>query len=708
MKLEELGIEKRQITAYNKKHIHTVEDLAKWFPRKYRDYTEITDVVDHLNGDYCAVPATLMSITVKGTTNKFVRLSFMSRGRHQDKDKPVWINISIFARKMCGYLAGVVYPPYLKKDVILFGKLNFDPVYGYSITPEKDVGNGTGVEFEDKFEKKIYTIYPAVGGIKSQTVEKEIQSVIGMQRELVEPELRKQLNLSPYTAVLQAMHQPETMKDVETARKHLAFYDLIYFCMGLKKMDTTLTKGSDIVFKNTDLTRKFIGSLPYSLTRKEDRTNLIDKKTGILSGGQIDAINHMTMMAQKGKRLNVLLEGDVGCGKTLVAVCMMLLTHENGYQSVLMAPKTVLAKQHYDEISGYARSLGLECAYLHSGTSAADKKERKEALKKIKDGTASLVIGTHSCISKDVEFKNLGLVILDEEQQFGVDQKMALFEKALPNCHSIEMSATPIPRSLTMSIYSSKNIVRITEKPAGRLPVITDYTRDEQDAYNLVKTELDKGRQAYVVCPAIDDNEDVDIIGVDTVGAAYAKVFAPFGYKVGVVNGKMKPEEFKAVIEDFKCGNTHILVSTTVIEVGVNVPNATAIVIHQAERFGLSQLHQLRGRVGRKDHQSYCLLLTKDEDNERVDAMKNLNNGFDIAEADYQMRGPGNIIGTEQSGESAYINEVIACPELFNLARKVVATFDKTNRYGRFLNLVYKEHEMLDEEYRSKKKGSDE
>ena len=708
MELERFGIPKHEITAYNKKHIFTEEDLVRWFPRKYRNYTQFTDILDAKDGDFIAVRAKLMRIDTKGSpANPFVSLGFVSRGRQTRSGENAWFNISLFAHKACNYLANVVYPPFLNKDVIVYGKLTIDDTYGgYYITPEKNVGNGNGIEYETAFKKKIYPIYPKIGGVKEAAFASMLNHLIPMQHEVLEAPIRENYGLMPYTEALSKVHNPKTEEELRAAKQQFAFYDLLHFCSELKEMNSKLPSKSEIKFSKLDLTKKFMTQIiPYSLTKLKDRSKLIDKETGILSGGQADAISYMLWKIAKGKRLNALVEGDVGCGKTLVAICMMIAAHENGYQTVLMAPKTVLAGQHYAEIKEYADKLGIGCVYLRSGSSAAEKKERKESLKLIKEGKASLIVGTHSCISSDVVYNNLGLVVLDEEQQFGVEQKLELFNKALPGCHSIEMSATPIPRSLTMSIYTNKDIVRIVVKPSGRLPIKTDFRSNESIAYAVVENELKKGHQAYVVCPAIDDNEEVNLTGVDTVGANYKAALEPKGYKIGVINGRMKTNEFNQIINDFKENRLQVLVSTTVIEVGVNVPNATIIIIHQAERFGLSQLHQLRGRVGRKNLQSYCLLLTADTNNERVHAMKNLSNGFDIAEADYKMRGPGNVIGTEQSGDSKFINEAIEMPELFNKAKAAVLEFNDENRYGFFLNYMYDEHERLDEEYKGKKKN---
>jgi ATP-dependent DNA helicase RecG len=343
--------------------------------------------------------------------------------------------------------------------------------------------------------------------------------------------------------------------------------------------------------------------------------------------------------------------------------------------------------------------MDISCAFL-SGTAktAQEKKEKKEALRQIKCGEVQVIIGTHNTFSKEVEYKNLGLIVYDEEQIFGVDHKIAMFEKGLPGVHTIEMSATPIPRSLSMSVYGNKRIYRIAEKPAGRVPVQTAaWSYDRPGAVtSFMEKQLAMGRQCYVVAPAIEDNEDAGLVGVNTIAEKYHDHFAPLGYQVVIANGRMKDEEFTKAIDSFKSGEAQILVATTVVEVGVNVPNATVIIIEQAERFGLSQLHQLRGRVGRRDYKSYCVLYTNNKENERIVAMERITDGFEIAEEDCRLRGPGDVNGTDQSGQNTYIEEVLTYPHIYEKAKKAVDLCTDENRYGIMLKLMYTEHENAD------------
>ena len=280
-----------------------------------------------------------------------------------------------------------------------------------------------------------------------------------------------------------------------------------------------------------------------------------------------------------------------------MAAALMVYSEENGYQSVMMAPRGVLARQHYEEIKGYADELGIRCVFLQSDMR---QKERRDILKEIASGEAQFIIGTHSCIAKDVKYKNLGAVITDEEHLFGVNQKKALLEKAKSGVHSLSMSATPIPRTMATVIYGNqKEIMVISQKPAGRRPIQTNAYTDRSQVFARMEEEIQKGHQCYVVCPAIEDNDKTDLISIERVEKDYRDHFEPKGIRVGIVNGKMKAEEAKKVIADYVENQYQILISTTVIEVGVNVPNATVMVIEQADRFGLASLHQLRGRVGR-------------------------------------------------------------------------------------------------------------
>jgi ATP-dependent DNA helicase RecG len=351
--------------------------------------------------------------------------------------------------------------------------------------------------------------------------------------------------------------------------------------------------------------------------------------------------------------MNRLLQGDVGSGKTIVAFISMLLTIDNDYQTCLMAPTEILAQQHFESLKEWAHPLGLKVALL---TGSSSKKERLWIAEELENGMLSMLVGTHALLEDNVKFKNLGYVIVDEQHRFGVAQRARMWLKAKPSPHMLVMTATPIPRTLAMTAHGELEHSVIDQLPAGRKLVKTIH-KEEKDRYELmqfIKTEIEKGRQIYFVFPLIEESETLELKnlmdGYDTV----AYYFPVPQYQIGIVHGKMKPEDKEKEMERFKSHRSDILVATTVIEVGVNVPNASVMVIESAERFGLSQLHQLRGRVGRGAEQSYCILMTKEKlsqkAKERVKALVKHNDGFEIAKIDLKQRGPGDLLGTKQSG----------------------------------------------------------
>ena len=351
--------------------------------------------------------------------------------------------------------------------------------------------------------------------------------------------------------------------------------------------------------------------------------------------------------------MNRLLQGDVGSGKTLVAIMCMLMALDNCYQTCLMAPTEILATQHYETVSNMLHELGISVALL---TGSTRKKERETIHQGLQDGSLQILIGTHALLEDVVTFKNIGLVIIDEQHRFGVAQRAKLWQKNSIPPHVLVMTATPIPRTLAMTLYGDLDVSVIDELPPGRKPITTLHTYDKKrlDVFRFIEKELDKGRQAYVVYPLISESEKFDFRDLEAGFEQINNYFLPKGYKTGMVHGKLKPAEKDAEMRRFATAETKILVATTVIEVGVNVPNASIMVIESAERFGLSQLHQLRGRVGRGADQSYCILMTSykisNDSRKRIETMTSTNDGFEIAEADLKLRGPGDIEGTQQSG----------------------------------------------------------
>lgn len=690
MHLSELGLNGEDISALEKKHIYTDDDLLHRFPRLYRDYRNVLCIQDCINGEYHAVYAHVNDTEIRqGTTKMYLRVNMVSNGQRMRADFFVGSNSSRKSRNYAKYLMYQVYGPFSGKDVVVTGKISIDPVFGIS------VNNAEFTEVE-KFVPGIKPIYPKNGDMPLDRFCFWLRRIMEMQGEILEGWIRKRYGLMSYRDALCSIHFPKTMEDIDSAQKQFAFYDLFWFELKRKELESGRPPETGVCFRNRTLMETFINSLPFPLTKASEE-ELSSGETG-----QADVLERLIRMSMAGRRAEAVIEGDVGCGKTAVAAAMAILAAGNGYQTVIMAPKTVLASQHAEEIGGWCARAGVTCEIM-IGTpkNAKERKERAQSLKRIAEGTAQVIVGTHSCFTKEAEYKNVGLVIIDEEQQFGVEQKAALRGKALPDAHYIEMSATPVPRSLALSIYGDKEILRITKKPGGRKPIQTGICSTDAPAFRWMEKQLAQGKQCYVVVPMIEENEEEGIDGVKKTAKKYESHFGSLGYKVVSADGKMKEDKFRKAVDDFKANRAQILVATTVIEVGVNVPNATVIVIENAERFGLSQLHQLRGRVGRGKDSSYCILITKDKDNERIRTMEETSDGFIIAEKDLLLRGPGDVNGLRQSGQNKYIAEALVYPDIHKMAIDAARFCDGSNMMGAFLRAKYEEHDRYEEERNS-------
>lgn len=436
---------------------------------------------------------------------------------------------------------------------------------------------------------------------------------------------------------LKAIHFPANTQILEKAQFRLKFEELFYIQLNILKQRNQRNNaiaGFNFAKVGDYLNAFYQEKLPFELTNAQKRV-----------------IKEIRRDMGSGKQMNRLLQGDVGSGKTLVALMVMLIALDNNFQACLMAPTEILASQHYETIYEMLNGLNVECALL---TGSTKKKERQRIDEQLQSGKLQILIGTHALIEDRVQFKNLGLVVVDEQHRFGVAQRAKLWKKNTQAPHILVMTATPIPRTLAMTIYGDLEVSVIDELPPGRKPIETaHYFHNRRNNLNkFIKNELNKGRQVYVVYPLIEESEKMDFKNLGEGYEYMQRIFTD--YKVSMVHGKMKPAEKDAAMQEFSSGNSHILVSTTVIEVGVNVPNASVMVIESAERFGLSQLHQLRGRVGRGADQSFCILMTSyklsEDTKKRMGIMTSSTDGFEIAEADLKLRGPGDLEGTQQSG----------------------------------------------------------
>lgn len=485
---------------------------------------------------------------------------------------------------------------------------------------------------------KIEPIYYTTEGLSVKQISKLINSALSLDYEvksLIPGYLEEKYNLVDKKTAVKNVHIPEDILSLKKARQRIKYEELFMYVLKINYLKKKINEDESAIERNIDKSKidSFIKNLSFELTLDQDK-----------------AVNDIINDLMLKKRMNRLLQGDVGSGKTIVAFISMYANYLSGYQSALMAPTEILATQHYEEAKRLFSDYDINVALLTSSTSSKDK---KAIYKGLEDGSISIVIGTQSLIQENVKYKSLGLVITDEQHRFGVNQRDTFKSKGI-SPDVLTMSATPIPRTYALTIYGDTDVSSIKSKPSGRKEVITLFKKEKDilDVLEMMKKELDIGHQIYVVAPMIDtedDNEKESVYDLqDKMNKAFGKIS-----KIGIIHGKLDSKDKDKVMKDFENNNINILISTTVIEVGVNVPNASMIVIFNANMFGLSTLHQLRGRVGRSDIQSYCLLIAKNPE-ERLKLMEKTNDGFEISEYDFQTRGEGDLFGTRQSGDLGF------------------------------------------------------
>ena len=662
MELSKLGYQTKTINALAKRKIFTQEDLVRLLPRKYKDYRVLTHIENTQPGQFYAVPGTLRSVDMKVGNKAYLSVKVCA-------DPPfafgseVPISVLFFSRTfLYRAMAGMV-----GKRVVIMGSVSHDPRFGFSM-PEPD-----SVVLQEDWKPHIATVYPKIGGVSDAKLRELIEDAISRTHEPFEWELMREASCIDYKSALRAVHFPTDSALYKRGLSRLRLNDLLYFSLGLKAMQQSLPGDTALSVSRRAETDAFIRRLPFELTND-----------------QVSVFERVWVKMSSGARLDMLLQGDVGSGKTVVGLAAASLAAENGMQAVLMAPRSVLAAQHLETAKELLGWPDGKIVFLCSGMKVS---ERKKALSAIKDGTAALVVGTHSCIAADVHYNRLGLVVTDEEHLFGVRQKEAIVAKATEGAHVISMSATPIPRTLATSIFGAgKEVAQITSMPKGRLPIKTGIVSEQAKIFAFINSEVNAGHQCYVVCPSIEESEDNDLVSVEETEKLYRQRLEPYGIRIGVANGKMPRADAESVVSSFAAGDLDVLISTTVIEVGVNVPKATVIVIEQAERFGLASLHQLRGRVGRSNLQSFCLLRTEEVENERLQTLCKTTDGFVIAEADYKQRGSGNLLGLKQSGSNRYIELMLSHPKLYKEAARL-ADFCIEDGFGGRLLALYPEKE---------------
>ncbi|MDT1957420.1 ATP-dependent DNA helicase RecG [Carnobacterium divergens] len=527
--------------------------------------------------------------------------------------------------------------PYLKskihagEEIAVFGKWDDKRK---SLTGMKILG----AQIEQE-EAGFESIYSANKGIKQKTILNLVTEAFARYEALI-PEiipayLKEKYRLISHRDAIYAMHFPTSEEQTKQARREVVFEEFFVFQMKmqvLRKQEKAVGKGTELTYNVADL-RRFIASLPFELTNAQKRV-----------------VNEICGDLRKSLHMHRLLQGDVGSGKTIVAAIALFATSNAGFQSALMVPTEILAEQHMESLVQLFDPLEVRIALLTGSTKT---KMRREILTELANGELDVLIGTHALIQEDVSFHNLGLVITDEQHRFGVNQRKILREKG-DHPDVLFMTATPIPRTLAITAYGEMDVSIIDELPAGRIPIETTWTRPKNFEHTLhfIETQLRKGSQAYVICPLIEESESLDVKNATDIYEKLQAYYEP-NFQVGLLHGKMKPAEKEAVMERFKKNQLQVLVSTTVIEVGVNVPNATTMVIYDADRFGLSQLHQLRGRVGRGTKESYCILVANPKNDtgiERMKIMTETTDGFVLSEKDLELRGAGDLFGSKQSG----------------------------------------------------------
>jgi ATP-dependent DNA helicase RecG len=664
------GVGPHRAAMLEAKGLLTVEDLLGYAPFRYEDRSNLKPISDLAPGETATVIAEVRSARLQGGFRR-KNLGIFEAGFSDNKGH------AFYAKWFHGgYLQDILKPGV---RVALYGKIELDS-YARSLSmmhPEFEVLTGDDETEAGLHTGRIVPVYEAAGKVTTKQLRVLVHRILESAGEEIEQQhdflprsLRERLKLMPYGVSVRSLHFPPADTDIRLlnnfrspAQYRLIFDEFFWMECGLslKKRKAQVQPG--IAFELTDKVREQIKKmLPFKPT-----------------GAQKRVLGEIAQDMAAAHPMYRLLQGDVGSGKTLVAAESAIIAIENGYQVAVLAPTEILAAQHYLYFKRLFKPLGYQLILL---TGSLTQREKQQMKKLLAAGLIPIVVGTHALIEGDVEFRKLGLAIVDEQHRFGVEQRLKLAAKGADGVQPgvLVMTATPIPRTLALTIYGELDVSIIDELPPGRKPIETRHLKEEQieQVWSFVKKQIDEGRQAYVVYPVIEEGETQAMKAAEKMFEHLSKKVFP-QYRVGLLHGKLSPDDKESAMERFQKGETKILVSTTVIEVGVDVPNATVMVIEQAERFGLAQLHQLRGRVGRGGNQSYCLLVTSrlnDIAQQRIRTMVESTDGFYIAEMDLKLRGPGEFFGTKQSGLPAFrIGNLIRDSEILEIARGEAAAF---------------------------------
>lgn len=649
----------------NKLGIFTAQDLMMYFPKKHIDYSSRTLIRDLKEGQTTTVFGFIKSVSSFNTRNN------LSVTRVVIGDESGRFELSFFNAKGNRYLLQRMKTQFPQNAGIMVSGVVKMNNYSGQLTMDKPTYSIMTGEFKEDANSnlniaRIVPIYTICEDLSIKTLRKAIFNAIELYKNdiknIVPDFIRERLGIMNKKDAVKQIHFPETMNDLEHARFSLIFEELFLIqlkLIRLRENTAKTTSAYNLQVHKDGLVQKFIAGLPFELT-----------------SGQKQAVNEILQDMNSDAPMQRLLQGDVGSGKTVVATIMLLAAVENGYQGALMAPTEILAQQHYNNLVQWLTPLGLSVG-LFLGSHG--KKVRQKFETDLKNGQMNIAVGTHALIQENVDFNNLGAIVVDEQHRFGVKQRNILKRKS-QNPQMLTMTATPIPRTLALTVHGDLDLTVINELPKGRKPIKTILTGSHRQVWDLIKQEVESGRQAYIVYPLIDESETLSAKAATIEAEKLQQEIFP-QFKIGLLHGKLKNDEKEEVMKDFKDGKYDILVSTTVVEVGVDVPNATVMVIENAERFGLSQLHQLRGRVGRSSIQSYCVLITSSrsqETRERLGIMTETNDGFVIAEKDLQLRGPGEFLGTRQSGlPDLIISDIVRDAKILEIARNEAIDFVK-------------------------------
>lgn len=642
------GVGAKLAQVLSKLNIYTLGDLLFHLPRRYEDRRCFRKIAHARVGEAITVSGKLVTVDNLKVRNLTLTKAYLDDG--SGVLELVWYN-----------------QPYMKdalnklrnSQIVAYGVIKESP-YGLQMeTPEwEDLPDGADPDSLLSVNR-IVPIYPLTEGIRQKRMRQILWNATQhthLAPEVLPRSVRERVGLMPIQQAIQQIHFPDSEQAIEPARQRLVFEEffLMQLGVGMQRQRTRQERGIAMRINADRLNEMLHQLVPFELTNAQKRV-----------------IGEIWSDMARPHPMNRLLQGDVGSGKTIVAAAAILAAVDNQYQAAMMAPTEILAEQHYINLHRLFQPLGISVELLVGRLTS---KQRQQARERIASGRGMVAVGTHALIQEEVSFARLGLAIVDEQHRFGVMQRAALRDKGVMP-HVLVMTATPIPRTLTLTLYGELDVSIIDELPPGRKPVRTHWKTPEErlKVYTGVRKLIEEGRQAYVICPLIDESDKLQVRAAEEMAEHLQKDVFP-DLRVGLLHGRMKPAEKEAVMEAFRAHELDILVSTTVIEVGVDVPNAAAIVIEDADRFGLAQLHQLRGRVGRSEHQSYCVLVANpksDDGQRRMEIMTRTNNGFIIAEEDLRIRGPGEIYGTRQSGIPSFrVADLVKDMRLLEVARQ--------------------------------------